>query len=68
MGFSRQADGSGVPFSSPGDLPDPRIEPRPPALQADALPTELQGSPLILSKYENNKFNYKTVDKYRIHF
>ena len=30
-----------MPFSSPGDLPHPGIEPRPPALQADALPTEL---------------------------
>ena len=33
--------GSGLPFPSPGDLPDPGIEPRSPALQADSLPTEL---------------------------
>ena len=33
MGFSRQEYWSGVPFPSPGDLPDPRIEPRSPALQ-----------------------------------
>ena len=41
MGFSRQESWSGLPFSSPGDLPDPRIEPGSPALQADSLPSEL---------------------------
>ena len=41
MGFSRQEYWSGLPFPSPGDLPDPGIEPRSPALQADSLPTEL---------------------------
>ena len=44
MGFSRQEYWSGVPFPSPGDLPNPGIEPRSPALQADALPTESHGS------------------------
>ena len=43
MGFSRQGYWSGLPFLSPGDLPDPGIEPGSPALQADSLPTELQG-------------------------
>ena len=37
---------SGLPFPSPGDLSDPGIEHRSPALQADSLPTELQGKPL----------------------
>ena len=37
MGFSRQEYWNGLPFISPGDLPDPGIEPRSPALQADAL-------------------------------
>ena len=46
MGFSRQEYWSGLPFPSPGDLPDPGIEPRSLALQADSLPTELQGKPL----------------------
>ena len=32
---------SGWPFPSPGDLPDPGIEPASPALQADSVPTEL---------------------------
>ena len=36
IGFSRQEYWSGLPFPSPGDLPDPGIEPRSPALQADA--------------------------------
>ena len=36
MGFSRQECWSGLPFPSPGDLPDPGIEPRSPALQADS--------------------------------
>ena len=45
MGFSRQEYWSGLPFPSPRDLPDSGIEPRSPALQADSLPTELQGKP-----------------------
>ena len=47
LGFSRQESWTGLPFPSPGDLPNPRIEPRCPALQADSLPTELQGKPLV---------------------
>ena len=43
MGFSRQEYWSGLPFSSPGDLSDPGIEPGSPALQVDALPSELLG-------------------------
>ena len=45
MGFSRQEYWSGLPFPSPGDLPDPGIKPRSPALQADALPSEPPGKP-----------------------
>ena len=45
MGFSRQEYWSGLPFPSPGDLPDPRIEPRSPELQADALTSEPPGKP-----------------------
>ena len=40
MGFSRQEYWSGLPFPSPGDLPDPGIEPGSPALEADALTSE----------------------------
>ena len=45
MGFPRQGYWSGLPFPSPGDLPDPGIEPRSPALQADALPSEPPENP-----------------------
>ena len=41
MGFSRQEYWSGLPFPPPGDLPNPGVEPRSPAWQADSLPTEL---------------------------
>ena len=47
MGFSRQEYWSGVPLPSPGDLPNPGIEPESPALQVDALPSEPPGKPLI---------------------
>ena len=47
MGFSRQEYWSGLPFPSPGDLPDPGIEPRSPALHADALISEPPGKPQI---------------------
>ena len=40
MGFSRQEYWSGLPFPSPGDLPNPGIKPRSPALEADALTSE----------------------------
>ena len=40
MAFSRQEHWSGLPFSPPGDLPNPEIEPGSPALQADYLPSE----------------------------
>ena len=43
MRFSRQECWSGLPFPSPGDLPDPGIEPGSPALQADTLPSEPPG-------------------------
>ena len=43
MEFSRQEYWSGLPFPSPGDLPDAGIEPGSPALQADALPSEPPG-------------------------
>jgi len=39
MGFFREEYWSGLPFPSPGDLPDPGIKPRSPALQAESLPT-----------------------------
>ena len=48
MGFSRQEFWNGLPFPSPGDLPDPEIEPRSLALQADALLSEPPGKPCLV--------------------
>ena len=45
MGFSRQEYWSGLPFPSPGDLPDPGTEPESPTLQAVSLQTEPPGKP-----------------------
>ena len=67
MEFSRQEYWSGLPFPSPGDLPDSGIEPGSPTLQADALPSEPPGKPLIypiqpqITKYtlNNNRISGK---------
>ena len=48
MGFSRQEIWSGLPFPPPGDIPNTGIKPSSPALQADALPSELPGKSLVL--------------------
>ena len=45
MGFSRQEYWTGLPLPSPGDLPNPGIEPGSPSLQADALTAELEMLP-----------------------
>ena len=57
-GFSRQAYWSGLPFPSSGDLPDPGIEPRSPALQADALTSDPPGKPFPKYKYKTNFFGF----------
>ena len=49
MEFSRQEYRSGLPFPSPEDLPNPGIKPRSPALQADSLPAESPGKPMLTS-------------------
>ena len=54
MGFSQQEYWSGSPFPSPGDLPNPGIEPGSPALQADALSSEPPGKP----SYKAETYNY----------
>ena len=45
MGFPRQESWNGLPFPSPGDLPNPGIKPMVPALQADSLPAKPSGNP-----------------------
>ena len=63
MEFSRPEYWSGEPFPSPGDLPNPGIKPRSPALQADSLPTELQGNPIpiLLFTEDTGKRNVTLV-------
>ena len=46
MEISRQDYWSGLPFPSPGHLPDPGLKPGSPSLQADSLLFELSGKPL----------------------
>ena len=53
MGFSGQEYWSGLPFLSPGDLPDLGIEPWSPAFQADTLTSE----PVGFNKYLNESMN-----------
>ena len=60
MGFSRQEYWSGLPFPSPGNLPDPGIKPRSPTLQADALTSELPGKPN--EKYAKFRFQCPYMD------
>ena len=55
MGFSRREYWNGLSFPSPGNLPDPGIEPKSSALQADFLPAELQGKPTDRIKSPNQK-------------
>ena len=65
MGFSRQEYWSGLPFPSPGDLPDPGIEPKSPSLQADALPSEPPGKPQ--KSIRKRKYIYSMYCIYRYH-
>ena len=57
MGFYRQEYWSGLPFPSPGDLPDPGIKLGSPALQADSLLSELPGTNILML------FQYRCVTK-----
>ena len=70
MEFSRQEHWSGQPFPSPGDLPDPGIEPRSPILQTDSLPSEPPGKPQLKKKCEtySNAFLESTILLLRNHW
>ena len=50
MGFSRQEYWSGLPCPPPGDLPNPGVEPRSPALQGNSLPAELLAKTFFSNK------------------
>ena len=66
MRFSRQEYWSGLPFPSPGDLPDPGIKPRSPALQADSFPIELQGK-LTFPTELQGKITLLTFNQTKLH-
>ena len=59
MEFSRQEYWSRLPFLSPGDLPQPGIEPRSLASQADSLPSEPLGKPIIGREFEQTQGDSK---------
>ena len=61
MGFSRQEYWSGLPFLSPGDLPDPEIEPWSPTLQADSLPSE-SGKPTCM-RYLDSQIQRQNMEQ-----
>ena len=58
MGFSGQEYWSGLTFPSTGDLPNPGIEPRSPALQTDALPSEPPGKPITSWKIDEEQWKH----------
>ena len=64
MGFSRQEYWSGLPSPSPGDLPDPGIEPGSPALQADALPSEPPAKPHVKCKISSQAGDRSNLSKH----
>ena len=55
MEFSRQEYWNRLPFLSPGDLPQPGIEPRSVASQADSLPSEPPGKPITRREFEQTQ-------------
>ena len=57
MGFHRQEYRSGLTFPFPGDLPNPGLKPGSPALQADALPSELPGKKLEEGNHKDQSRN-----------
>ena len=67
MEFSRPEHWSGLPFPSPGDLPNPGMEPGSPVLQVDSLPTELSGKPCMsLNQREEERKERKGRESKRI--
>ena len=71
MGFSRQEYWSGLPFPSPGDLPDPGIEPGSPTFQENALTSEPPGHSFLqgIFRYNLNQITHdytvKVTNKFK---
>ena len=66
MEFSRQEYWSGLPFPSPGDLPNPGIEPRSPTLQANALLSEPPGKPTREATIQNDNSSFGSMVRYHL--
>ena len=66
MGLRRQGYWSGLHSPLQGDLPDPEIEPRSPALQAESLPTEPPGRPIVVSMYVGYIYDQKMFGGYSV--
>ena len=64
-GFSRQEYWSGLPLPSPGDLPDPKIEPASPALTGEFFTIEPPGNPYMLSVKARVGLQYAEQQKTR---
>ena len=73
MGFPRKEHWSGLPFPSPGVIPDPGFEPRSPVLQGSSLPFELPGNPTWVELKHTHThththpvrlYSYRTKNKY----
>ena len=58
MEFSRHEYWGGLPYPPPGDLPNPGIKLRPPALQADSLPAEPPEKPIMENNLKRNMCVY----------
>ena len=63
MGLSRQEYWSGWPFPSPGDLPDPGIEPGSPVLQADSLLLSLWEAHRVVSGSQSTEGKYQSAER-----
>ena len=66
MGFPRQEYWSGLPFPSPGDLPDPGIKPGSSTLQADALTSEPKGKPSLKKEITVNGIKMLYIYAYKL--
>ena len=66
MEFSRPEYWSGQPFPSPGDLPNPGIKPRIPALQEDSLPAEPPGKAFLLRATSHQSHETKEVTSHQM--
>ena len=65
MGFSRQEYWSGLPFPSPGNLPNPGIKP---ALQADSLLSETSGKQTMKTSSKQNQHSFESLARFRVPF